>query len=446
MSDGKIRILILVLCIGGSLLAGVSSRYDQSYTRDGQDSAREWAGLRALIFGTESGPLGAVEPTIPAPSSATGEVAIFSGGPDSSGARPKHVDGELSAETSRSRYLTKTPEELHVEQLIETAFQKYFRSYRIADKSLTLRMPFGLNFEREGGPGYSQTFYLDGKGTPEQLWPYIDSVLASEQFAGYVKAITSPGDKVILFELERQAYSLVRDQELFESLRRGSYLGTPTRILVPRNATELTEADVYNYLYAVASVGVDCSGFTFYIHDSLARAYGMDMSAMLGEKWRTSPKQVGKRVGLWFYDPVSGYTETLDDRIENLRPADVILFRGSDGRLKHSAVIQSIDLQKGLLRYVQCTDWAVEPERGVHQSVIVFDPSRPQVSLRHYSVIWMQQVRPPFDGELEPRDWLTDRDRYAWYPAAGGSLVVRLQYLAVLFQKRESLFYLNADG
>jgi hypothetical protein len=134
------------------------------------------------------------------------------------------------------------------------------------------------------------------------------------------------------------------------------------------------------------------------------------------------------------------------DRIENLRPGDVLLFRGSDGGLKHSAVIQSIDLKKGLIRYVQSTDWAIESERGVHKSVILFDPSRPQVSLRHYSVVWKHQVQPPFDGETEPRDWLTDRDRYAWYTAAGGSLVVRLRYLAEMLEKREPRFYANSAG
>jgi hypothetical protein len=443
MSDGKIRILILVLCIGGAVLAGISQHRPYPHIREGREPPTDR--LRALLFGTPTGPLGAAESMLPQPISATGEEPIAVDGPGPSGRSPKHVDDVPAAETSKSRYRTKTAEELKVEQLIQTTFRRYFRNYRIAGKSLTLRMPFGLNYERMGAPGYSQVFYLHGKGTPEQLWPYIDSVIASEEFTEYANAIISPGDKVILFELERRGYSLSRDQDLVRSLKRGSYRGTPTRIFVRRNAAELTEADVYNYLYAVTSVGVDCSGFTFNIHDSLARAYGMDISTMLGERWRITPGRVGSRVGLWFYDPASGYTEKLDDRIENLRPADIILFRGSDGRLKHSAVIQSIDWEKGLIRYVQCTDWAIEPERGVHQSEILFDPSRPQVSLKHYSVIWTQQVRPPFDGELEPRDWLTDRDRYAWYPAAGGSLIVRLHYLAELFQKREPLFFSSAD-
>jgi hypothetical protein len=68
------------------------------------------------------------------------------------------------------------------------------------------------------------------------------------------------------------------------------------------------------------------------------------------------------------------------------------------------------------------------------------------VSLRHYSVIWKQEVRPPFDGETEPKDWLTDRDRYAWYPEGGGSLVVRLRSLAAVFETREPRFFSNSGG
>lgn len=443
MSDGKIRILILVLCIGGAVLAGISPSYDHSSTHDGRKPLMDR--FRALVFGAATGGGGSAEPLSPHPASAAGEQQRTAGPPGSPVQRPETVEGEQPVESPGSLYRTKTAEESKVEQLIETAFRRYFRSVRIAGKSLTLRMPFGLNYEREGSPGYSQVFYLHGKGTPEQLWPYIDAVLASEQFADYTNAITGPGDKVILFELEQQDYSLSRDQGLIESLKRGSYPGTPTRIFVHRNAAELTESDVYNYLYAVASVGVDCTGFTLYILDSLARAYGMEMSTMLSERWGTNSSQVAARVGLWFFDPASGYTENIDDRIENLRPADIILFRGNDGGLKHSAVIRSIDWEKGLIRYVQCTDWATEPERGAHQSAILFDPLRPQVSLKHYSVIWTQKVRPPFDGELEPRDWLTDRDRYAWYPAAGGSLVVRLRYLAAILEKKEPLFYADAD-
>ena len=443
MREEKIPLLILALCIGGALLAGISSPHENLRFIDTFLTVSKRTGLWHAVVRAFPGPdrnLASRQQ-----SAADGRQPIASEVPPSTGRNPNNNDDDTSfAETSGLQYRLRTAEEARVEKIIAATFREYFRNYRIAGESLALRMPFGLNYERQGSPGYSQSFYQGGKGTPQQLWPYIDSVVASAKFSDYMEGITSPGDKVILFELERKTCSISRDPELIESLRKGIYPGTATRIFVYKRGAALSEADVYNYLYAVASVGVDCSGFTFYIHDSIARAYGTDLTTMLGERWKTSPSSVRERVGLWFYDPASGYTDAIEDRIEMLRPADVILFRGSDGRLKHSAMVQSIDLEKGLIRYVQSTDWAVESERGVHQSVILFDPSRPEVSLRHYSVIWKQQVQPPFDGETEPRNWLTDRDRYAWYPEAGGSLVVRLRYLAEVFEKREPRFYSNS--
>jgi hypothetical protein len=50
-------------------------------------------------------------------------------------------------------------------------------------------------------------------------------------------------------------------------------------------------------------------------------------------------------------------------------------------------------------------------------------------------------VRPPFPGEREPRNWRTDRDRYLWYPEAGGSQVVRLRLLAAALQAAEGRYY-----
>ena len=159
-----------------------------------------------------------------------------------------------------------------------------------------------------------------------------------------------------------------------------------------------------------------------------------------------SPVLVSRYVGLWFYDPRQGYTTPVDGTVENLRPADVILFRGRDGRLTHSAVIQSIDPDEGLIWYIQSTDWAPKPERGVHLSLIRFDPQRPQADLGHFSVRWIQRVLPAFDGEREPEDWLTDADRYLWYPEKGGGFVVRPRFLADLFLEREPLFYTNDPG
>jgi hypothetical protein len=266
-------------------------------------------------------------------------------------------------------------------------------------------------------------------------------VLASKAFRRYAAQLGSPGEKVIVFTLQRRAYQVSSSQLLLEALQQDSYPGTPTRILIRRNGDPVSEADVYNYLYAVSSVGVDCSGFTYHILESIGRAYGIELDQALSTSLRVAPREVRRRVGLWFFDPAQGHTERVADRIENLRPADLILFRGSDGLFKHSAVIQSIDVENGIIRYVQSTDWSGEAERGVHLSTIHFDPARAHESLAHYSARWLQQVRPPFAGEREPRNWQSDRDRYLWYTDAGGSIVVRLRLLASAFVTAETRFF-----
>jgi hypothetical protein len=382
---------------------------------------------------------------------ACGEAAEVPVEPDAPADLP--ADGEEPAAEELSGYAPqiqrsperiKGPEELRVERLIETTFQEYFREYTIGGRRLTVRMPFALNGEREANRGYTQTFYRDGKGTPEELWPRIDAVLASRAFGRYMDAIAGPDEKVIVFNLVRRSYTLSRDPLLIEALNTEAYPGTPTQIFVRRGEAEVSEADIYNYLYAVASIGVDCSGLSYHIQESVARVYGIELDRVLGDSLRVKPREVRHRVGIRFFDPANGYTDAVSDRIEDLRPADMLLFRGRDGTLKHSAVIQSIDLREGLIRYVQSTDWAIQPDRGVHLSMIRFDPYRAGESLRHYSVLWLQQVRPPFEGEQEPRDWQTDGDRYLWYTDAGGSIVARPKLLAAAFLAADPRFYTNA--
>ncbi len=335
----------------------------------------------------------------------------------------------------------KTFEELRVEGLIDTVFQEYFRTYPVGGRPLTVRMPFALNGEREDGRGYSQVFFLDGKGNPAELWPYIDAVLASRGFAAYAARLGRPGRQVVAYSLPRRSYRVYTSGPLLEALDQDSNPGTPTRIFVPRSGGPVSEADLYNYLYSVARVGVDCSGFTYHLLEEVARAYGVELDVELGRLLGVDPQEVRGRFGLWLLDPARGDTEKVADRIELLRPADLILFRGSDGSFKHSAIVQSVDLSKGIIRYLQSTDWATEIERGVHQSTIRFDPSRLGESLDHYSVRWLQQVRPPFPGEREPRNWRTDRDRYMWYAETGGSRVVRLRILASALAAAEPRFY-----
>ena len=74
MSDGKIRILILVLCIGGAVLAGISPSYDHSHARDGRKPLMDR--LRVLVFGASTGGGGSAESLSPHPASAAGDAAV----------------------------------------------------------------------------------------------------------------------------------------------------------------------------------------------------------------------------------------------------------------------------------------------------------------------------------------------------------------------------------
>jgi hypothetical protein len=337
----------------------------------------------------------------------------------------------------------RTPTEQRASAVIAATFQQYFRDMRIGTERFSFRMPFGLEDERGAGPGFHQAFLLGGKGEPAELWPAIAAALASRDFARYAAAIASPGEKVVILDLVRRAWSVSRDPYLVARMEIGRYPGTPTRVCVLRPGGPITAADAYDYLYAVAAIGVDCTGFTFRVERELARSFGVDIEPSLGRAWHVSAATARQFVGLWFFDPANGMTDAIADRIEDLRPGDMILFRGSDGRLKHSAVIESVDFDLGVIRYVQSTDWAIRDQRGVHRSEIRFDPDRPDVSLRHYTVSWLQQVRPPFEGEVEPRDWRNDGDRFRWYPQAGGSLVVRPRFVAEALLAAEPWYYAN---
>ncbi len=444
--EGLYRVRMAAASVGASVAGVVSQATDAASHATSAVSSTAVSAARSAIFvaastaparllGLSIGPLQPPEADTPSSPDAANTLSV--------GVGPR-ASAELTgvirtAPPAPAR--VKTAEEARVEGLVQSAFSEYFKELTVAGRRMKIRMPFALNDEREGGRGYTQVFYHEGKGTPEELWPYIASVLESKAFARYAAQLAGPGEKAVVFGLSRRGYSVSRNRQLVDALGMDSYPGTPTRIFVRKSEPELSEADVYNYLYAIATVGVDCSGFSYHVQETIARAYGVDLNNQLSRKLRALPRDVRSRVGLWFFDPANGYTEAVPDRLEELRPADMILFRGSDGKLKHSAVIQSIDFANGIIRYVQSTDWALESERGVHESLIRFDPARPRVSLRHYSVRWLQQVRPPFEGEEEPRDWLTDGDRYLWYTEAGGSLVVRPRYLSHLILEAEPRYY-----
>jgi hypothetical protein len=190
------------------------------------------------------------------------------------------------------------------------------------------------------------------------------------------------------------------------------------------------ETDVYNYLYCVGWTGIDCSGFVWHILSSIARHRGLDLGRALGRALG-APRGADPSyyAGTWFFGSRSSQIIPVEDRIANLRPGDILLFRSADGIIAHSAIIQSVDFSRGVIRYLQSTDEAPLAERGVHDSFIHFDPAAPRTSLKDASLRWTQSRYAPFPGEA-PSPFSDDGQRYRAYEDLGGGKVVRLRLLA----------------
>ncbi len=344
----------------------------------------------------------------------------------------------------------KTQVELELEQIIDTAYRSYLGTRTVAGVDLVVRIPFGQSGERRGSAGFYQRIFLDGKGDPERIWTEIDRLLASEAFADYASGLRRPGDKTVIFDLEQRRVSVYFDPTLNDLLREGPYPGTRTKVYVLKTGSRISSTDVYNFLYCVGAVGLDCSGFIYNVQKAIAAAFGLDLDRKAAADLGTGAEQLPGIIGLWFFDPESSFSETVDDRIDNLRPGDVILFRGRvPGRgiwFRHSAVIQSVDFDRGLIRYLQCTDWATPEERGVHDSWVRFDPADPKISLGDPSLEWSQTIQPTFAGETPLRYWQNDGHRYRSYREAGGSLIVRLKITKAMVLARELDFYKNVYG
>ena len=322
-----------------------------------------------------------------------------------------------------------------VEAAIEAAFRECFKTYIIGGKVMTLRMPFGENNERAELAETELEIRGGGKADPGLLWDEIDLLLESEDFRAYVAALSDGREKVIAFDMTTRSWTTTRDLFHVARMKAGSYQGLPHRPLVLSLGTGVASTDVYNYLYCVGALGMDCSGFVWHALSTVAERGGLDLGKALGRSLR-APRSANASlyVGTWYFDSKIKEVATVKDEIRNLRPADVLLFRGSDGSAAHSAIIQSIDRTKGEIRYLQSTDEAPLQERGVHESFIHFDPARPEVSLKDPSLVWSQKRLPPFSGE-RASEFADDGDRFRAFSEFGGGKVVRLKALARPIEK-----------
>ena len=322
-----------------------------------------------------------------------------------------------------------------VERLIEEAYRLCFQTRILGGKVMNLRMPFAQNSERDKFTEEEWGFLGGGKGNPAFLWENINEILISEDFKTYTEVLSDGREKVIIFDLPSQTWTFSRDLFDIARMRAGSYHGLLHRPRVLHSGRGLEETDVYNYLYCVGLIGMDCSGFVWNVQSYIAAAGGINLG-------RTLARALGARggedpalyAGTSFYNSASSQIIPVNDEIRRLRPADIMLFRAADGEMAHAAVIQSIDFSSGLIRYLQCTDEAPLAERGVHESFIYFNPANPSISLSDPSLNWTKKRYPAFPGE-RASPFSDDGQRYRAYPELGGGRVVRLRPVAEVIER-----------
>lgn len=314
-----------------------------------------------------------------------------------------------------------------VEAVIEKAYRECFRTFIFDDQILTLRIPFAQNNERSAIAGTMLDIVGGGKANPLIIWDQIDELLASEDFTAYKTVLSNNREKVIIFDLPARNWSASRDFFDIAQIKAGAYQGLPHKPYVFSLGNGLQATDVYNYIYGIGRIGMDCSGFVWHILTSTAKAAKVDLNINLSRLLKIRPgADLSRLVGTSFFASDSAELIQVQDQIQNLQPGDVMLFRSKDGGMAHSAIIQSVNLRAGVIRYLQSTDEAPLDERGVHDSYIRFDPAKGNLSLKDESLEWIQRRFPPFPGE-RPSPFSDDGERYRAYPEFGGGKVVRLR-------------------
>jgi hypothetical protein len=325
-----------------------------------------------------------------------------------------------------------------VEAAIESAYRECFRAFFIDGKVVTLALPFAEESERSELAQSELKVEGGGKSDPGALWESAARILASPNFAKYLRTLSDGREKLIQFDIATRSWSASADRFALERMLTGRYPGLPHRPVVLSRGGGAAIPDVYNYLYCVGRVGIDCSGFVWHALCKMGAAGGLDLDAVRRRESKL-PRSVDPSlyVSAQYFDPKGGRTREIYDRVELMLPGDIILFRGEDGTIIHSAIVQSIDLAAGRLRYLQSTDESPQGERGVHESFILFDPGPSGASLKDEGIRWTQRRGATFEGELPPA-FVDDGERYRAYQELGGGIVVRLKALEKTASKLRS--------
>jgi hypothetical protein len=317
-----------------------------------------------------------------------------------------------------------------VEAVIEAAYRRSFKTYIIGGKVMNLRMPFAENRERIALSDREWEIEGRGKADPLSLWAEISGLLASADFARYTAVLGDGQEKVVILDIPTRSWSVSRDLFDIARMKAGAYRGLPHRPYVLVSGRGIAESDVYNYLSCVGRLGIDCSGFVWNILSHVAGAGGTDLGRAL-RRAAKAPRNgnLSHYAGTQFFNSRTREILAVKDEVRNIRPADILLFRGEDGEAVHSAIVQSVNITRGVIRYLQSTDEAPLNERGAHESFIHFDPAHSETRLSDPALIWTQKRASPFPGELAP-PFADDGERYRAYPESGGGRVVRLRAIA----------------
>ena len=154
-----------------------------------------------------------------------------------------------------------------VESLIEAAYRQCFKTYIIGGK-----VPFAENHERDSLVEGGWEFRGQGKADAASLWPHISEALQSKDFEHYTKVLGDGKEKVIIFDIPAQKWSISEDLFDIARMKAGSYHGLPHKPYVLVSGGGIAQNDVYNYLYCIAWTGMDCSAFVWHTLSFIARS------------------------------------------------------------------------------------------------------------------------------------------------------------------------------
>lgn len=310
------------------------------------------------------------------------------------------------------------------------------------------RIPFGESLERSPNQYIFYNGKVDAVEGPSKTWRVIQEELASKTFQRYTRTVLQPnGPKIIHLD-----FNISDKEKRFSVMPVTDHNYTFNRFLqnYPGNGKDqvyiykqpeksgqncLTWEDVYNYLYGIADIGFDCSGFVWYMHTRLGKSLGIDLNSWAADYlgYPDDPYSTPLYINTPFYIPDSAGQRTLRcaEEVNKLRIGQGILFHNCrTNQISHSAIICDIrqqvppeleiieelvpgaDFDKTLLKkikepvaliiYCQCIDWV--QDRGVNKQFILVPMSlfEKGVSVKDKRLLWSGKGTAVFPGDGWP--------------------------------------------